>query len=177
MSEANERSLLGAEKVGMPISEIVAAIGRLAEMEQYQQIRYEAVEYYCDCFLCRELISLIDESWDLEQLEAANPDVVKVACIMLLRDMMQAHRHKIVIDPERQSWDTQWIEQFTAGLFFEVQVPMQPYQDWLSVVESQEEEESAMLLLGLAKQLAVDPQTLYQYQMAAREVTLEDVLE
>ncbi len=53
---------------------------------------------------------------------------------------------------------------------------MEPYQDWLSKVESQDEEESAILLLGLAKQLSVDPSTLYQYQMAAREVALEEIL-
>jgi hypothetical protein len=176
MSDAEDRRRLGGEKVGTPVGEIMDAIGRLAAMEQYQRIRYEAVEFYCDRFLCRELISLIDESWDLAQLTAANPDVIKVAFIMLLRDMMQAHRAKIVIDPDSQNWDTQWIEQFITGLFYETQSPIQPYQDWLSAVESQDEEESAILLLGLAKQLSLDPPTLYQYQMAARDVTLEETL-
>ena len=94
----------------------------------------------------------------------------------LLRDMMQLHRGKISADPDSQGWDTQWIEQFTAGLFYEADAPMQPYLDWLSVIDSQEEEDSALLVTGLAKQLNVDPKVLYAYQVAACQVTLEDTL-
>jgi hypothetical protein len=175
MVDHNERTLLGAEKVGTPVNEIRGAIARLASMEQYQQIRYDLVDFYCDRFLCRELISLIDESWSVEQLAAANADVIKVAFIMLLRDMMQAHRRDIVLDAGKQKWDTQWIEQFIVGLLYESQAPMQPYQDWLSTVEPPRQEDSAMLLTGLAKQLCLDPGTLFEYQMAAREVVGEQL--
>jgi len=156
--------------------EICNAIGRLQSMEEYQRIRFDAVEFYCDRFLCSELMSLIDESLSIEQLAELNPNVVKVAFIMLLRDMMQSHRHKIVTEPEEQSWDTQRIEQFIVALFFESQAPMQPYQDWLEVVKSEEEEPSAMLLAGLAKQLGVNRNMLFVYQMSTIDVIAEDVL-
>ena len=175
MIEPKNRTLLGAEKVGTPVNEIRGAIARLASTGQYQQIRYELVLIYCDRFLCRELISLIDESWSLEQLSAANPDVVKAAFIMLLRDMMQAHRKYLVLDARTQKWDTQWIEKFIAGLFIETQAPMQPYLDWLSRVEPPRQEDSAMLLTGLAKQLSLDPKALFDYQMAARDLVGEQL--
>lgn len=176
MGDADERRRLGAEKVGKPAGDVMDAIARLSTMEEYRRLRYDAIQFYGERFLCRELMALIDESWDMERLSAVNPDVVKVAFIMLLRDMMQTHRDKIVIDPDDQKWDTQWIEHFVAALFFEAKAPMQPYQSWLSVVQSQGKEDSAMLSLGLAKQLSLDPSTLYQAQTAACQVTLEETL-
>jgi hypothetical protein len=108
-------------------------------------------------------------------LAAIDPAVVKVAFIMLLRDMMQSHRKTIVLDASEQNWDTQRIEQFIVGLFYETQAPMQPYTDWLAMVASKGQEDSAMFCLALAKQLRLDPPSLYQYQMAACEVAGEQL--
>lgn len=174
---AVQRKMLGAEQVGLPVNQIHDAITRFAAMEQYQQIRYDAVEYYCEEFLFSHLISLIDESWSDEQFEASNPDVVKFAIIMLLRDMMQTHRHSIVRSGTEQSWDTQWIEQFTAGLFYEARTPMQPYMDWLEVIEEGKEEPTEMLIAALAKQIEVDVMMLYVYHMSACDITRKDVFE
>jgi hypothetical protein len=172
----NQRAQLGAARVGTPANELQQAIARLASMEEYQQIRFDAVEFYCQRLLFRELISLIDESLTLEQLAELDPDTVKVVFLMLLRDMMQSHRQKIVKTPQGQKWDTQWIEQFILGLFYELQAPVQPYQDWLSFVADEDTEDSAPLMAGLAGQLGVNPKMLYIYQLSACDVVLEEVL-
>ena len=104
------------------------------------------------------------------------PEVVKVVFLMLLRDMMQPHRATIVKDAQTQNWDTHRIEQFIVGLFYEAQAPIQPYQDWLEVVQSHDEEPSTTLITGLAQQIAVDPKMLFLYHMTACDVTGEDVL-
>ncbi len=145
-------------------------------MEQYQRIRFDAVEFYCERLLYRELISLMDESLELDQLAALDPEAVKIVFIMLLRDMMQTHRSEIVIEPEAQNWDTQRIEQFIVGLICETQAPMQPYLDWLDQIKQGEKEPSNMLIAGLAKQIGVDRKMLFAYQAAACDITHEDVL-
>ena len=77
---------------------------------------------------------------------------------------------------------TLWWLSFSAPLadhqkrHIDLETPIQWYQDWLEVVESQEEEDSERLVKGLAEQLFLDASTLYMYQMAIRDVVLEDIL-
>ena len=176
MSETDRRRALGAERVGAPAIEIRDAIARLASMEHYQRIRLDAVEFYCQRLLCRELISLMDESLEENQLAVLNPEAVKIAFILLLRDMMQTHRNEIVREPEKQNWDTQWIEQFIVGLIYETQAPIQPYQDWLGRIKQGEKEPSNLLIAGLAKQIGVAPAMLLAYHTVACDLTHEEVL-
>lgn len=156
--------------------EIRDAISRLASMEQYQQIRFDAVEFYCQRLLCRELISLMDESLDESQLAALNPDAVKIAFLLLLRDMMQTHRRQIVRETQTQNWDTQRIEQFIVGLIYETQAPIQPYQDWLGRIKPGEKEPSEMLIAGLGTQIGVEPEMLLAYHSVACDLVREEVL-
>ena len=54
---------------------------------------------------------------------------------------------------------------------------MQPYLDWLAVVKDVDKEPSPKLLVGLAKQLGVNPKELLVFHMSACDITLEDVLD
>ena len=191
MNEKDKRrAFVGIVKnIGIPAKELLEAIERLFSMQEYKKIRFDAVYFYCQKLIFGDngLISSIYSFSTPTQLEELNTVDVKLAFIMLLRDMMQNHRNEIVIDAKEQRWDLQRIEQFTVGLLYEMRVPIEPYLLWfeiahpnkeelLDMTSNQEEEPLDMLIALLAKQLSLEPDILYVWHKIVSNTTLKDVL-
>lgn len=57
-----------------------------------------------------------------------------------------------------------------------LEAPVEPYVDWMRRQRADVEEDTRVLIVALARQLHVEPQTLYDYHLAMCKVVAEDML-
>lgn len=174
--EMEEKMKWGKQNVGIPSLLIEKAIETASKDSEFKEIRFDAIKYYCDRLLFRALPEEMYNTLSVEQLKVLSPDVVKVVYLLLIRDMMQRFRYKIITKDHKQSWDTQSIELLTVKLFELTDAPLQPYIEWIQRQEEGVEENSKVLILGLSKRIGLEANVLWNYHDAMCEIVNEDIL-
>jgi hypothetical protein len=171
-----ERLKWGQRNVGIPGLQIREAIERLQRTDEFSSVRYDAIAYYCDRLLFRCLPEELDSALRTEDLKALSPDVTKVVFILLIRDFLRRFHDRLVPADFLQNWRELWVEKFTVKLLALTDAPVTPYVQWLTRFGEDEEEDPALLIAGLARQLGIDAAILWQLHTAMCEVAEEDLL-
>jgi hypothetical protein len=166
----------GKQNFGVPARDFEAAIAELKSSAEFASVRFDAIEYYCDRLLFRCLPEEIDAAVSTDEIQTLDPNVTKVVLILLLRDFIRRYQDRLVPKDFPQNWVGQWVEKFTARLLELTGAPVQPYVEWILSIPEGEQEDPRPLIVGLAKQIGLEPGTLWQLHTGMCEVAEEDLL-
>ncbi|MBI3927700.1 MAG: hypothetical protein HY319_19325 [Armatimonadetes bacterium] len=161
--------------VGQPAHAILSAVARIRSDDRFAGVRWDAIDYYCDRLLMGVIPQELDAALTTEALEALSPDVVKAALIMLIRDFARRYHDRLVPPEFAQNWAGHWVEQLTVGLLEATGAPVEPYVRWMAIVRD-EPEDPRRLVVGLARQLGLEPNRLWELHAGLGEAIERDVL-
>jgi len=169
MSADPEKREWGQTNVGIPGLQIREAMDALSKDADFACLNHEVIEDFSNRMLFRALPSLMDDMMSVEELRDLDPRVTKSAFVLLIRDFVRRFQDRVIKAPADETWS--WVEKFTVELMRVSETPAEPYIGWIKRQDANTEEESAFLIMGLAKQLGLRPAAL----LMLHETLCEDV--
>jgi hypothetical protein len=170
-----QRLELGAERVGMPMWEIHAAITETCESEPFQDVRSDALEYYFEKFLGSWLPRIIEQTLSTRQLAQLDPHRVKQTAFLLLAQAARKLRNHLVPDGFPQKDSGLWVERFLVQVSSAAELDPSAYSQWVLQLESLDDNAMEQVI-ALGNQLGVSGNELCAYHRVMIDLVLEDVL-